>query len=170
MVIFYPPGPDMSPILYYDAPVDEKTMEVRKQFKVDPETGYPEHYSWRGLAKLGKTYTARDLYTKIDQFDPVKDTIYGKVHAAVISCIVGGIFHQGVNFITRVSPWQKLFVFPLTAGSMYLGFLKWQNYSHEKSGLRNKAIIEYWEQHPDRFKPIQRHKLRETLYPWFPQR
>lgn len=60
----------LTPYLVYDAPINEKTRQIRKMFKVDENTGYPENYNWRPMARLGSEYAYTDPFEKLGEYKP----------------------------------------------------------------------------------------------------
>lgn len=158
----------LQPYLVYEAPVDEKTKKIREEFKIDEETGYPEKYKWRNLAKLGKSYKPEDPFLK---FVSKPEENYQKVvDMCLFATFTGGLIHYVTSYIMRRPIWAKPhhFLF-ITGGSLWAAFWFRQK-SIERQAEKTAAIIDYARQHPERFGEIQRYKYREVLETWFPRR
>lgn len=162
-------APFFSSYLVYDAPLDEKTKEIRKNFDVDEETGYPKHYEWRNLARLGPSYSPADPYLKFDPYDP-KTSISTHVTAALIALGSTASAMIFINLKNRRPWWAQSWV-PLLGSAVFVALELW---IHQKNlgrqSLKNAIIIDYVRQHPERFPPIKRPKMRETLSTYIPIR
>lgn len=160
--------PNMTPLLVYDAPLDEKTKKLREQFKIDEETGYPEHYKWRNLAKLGKSYRIQDPFLK---FEYPKEQDYHRSAALAVGAI-GGCYMviKLTSAMSRTPMWAKPH-WIIGGLAFTLGLSLWiQEKSRERQALKNRSYIEYCEQHPERFTDIKRYKHREALTIYLPRR
>lgn len=162
-------GPYFLPILIHEAPVNEKTKAIRERFKVDEKTGYPEHYNWRAMARLGPEYRPEDLYTKLDPFDP-KEEISTQVFlvGATGLGVVG--LHCLTNYYTRKPMWSGI---PRTTilGAVAIWIsLKAHDMVLTRQGIKNAIFLDYLKKHPDRFETVKRYKHRELLFDYCPRR
>lgn len=157
------------PYLIYDAPVNEKTLQIRKQFDVDEESGYPRFYHWRPVTRLGSVYKPEDPFYKLSQYDP---EIYYSQKALFVCVASLGAFatHFMLSAVCKRPYWSQLHVlFGQIAGFSYLGF--WlQDKTIKRAAMKNAVIVDYMRKHPERFGEIKRHKLREILRIYTPIR
>lgn len=161
-------GPDFTPILVYDAPVDEKTLKIREQFKVDEETGYPEHYKWRNMAKLGLTFRPEDPFLKFEY--PPEANHIRSASIIIVSALFTGIWHVYSQVNQRRVWWSKPHVFLGYFGVVSGLSLYGQDYFCKYQATKNGMIVDYVRQHPERFNDIRRYKAREVLGHWNPRR
>lgn len=155
--------------LAYDAPVDEKTKKLRERFNVDEESGYQEHYKWRGLARLGKSYKHEEPFLKLTPYEPESE--YGqRVFGHVMATLVTGAALAGARMYQRQTIWMRpqfLVGFMLLAN----GLVHWGwKHSMTKQAQKTAILIDYCQQHPDRFSEHKRYKMREVLLYWQPIR
>lgn len=158
----------VTPYLVYDAPVDEKTKKIREMFKID-ESGYPEHYKWRDISRLGPVYNPADPFRKFDEYDP-KTSISTHVAMFIIGATISGAITSCVNVVSGKPWWARGWVPVLGA----IGFTGVEMFIHKQAlrrqALRNAITVDYVTKHPDRFPPIKRPKMREILYVYSPVR
>ena len=161
--------PYVTPILVYDAPVNEKTKQIREKFDVDDKTGYPRHYNWRSMARLGPVYEPQDPFRKFDPYNP-DEAISTKVGIVFLSAASAGFIHYVWSNIRSRPYWSNIHIFlGITAGTA--GFILWMhNKTLERQNLKNHIYMDYIEKHPERFGPIHRPKLREALGEYIPIR
>lgn len=159
----------MHPYLVYDAPVDKKTLEIRKMFDVDEKTGYPRHYSWRPMAQLGKEYTYDEPFAKLGKFNKEEQYSTQVTMAATGLACAGGI-HWFWNYWNGRPAWVRLHnVGVITAAIWGFMFLS-QDFTHRRQAVRNNIVVDYVRKHPERFGTIQRPKIREVLTRYDPVR
>jgi len=162
-------SPYLAPYLIHDAPVNEKTKQVRERFKVDEATGYPEFYSWRALARLGPDYKPEDPFLKFDPYNP--DEYISTKLTYVTICFVSGV--GGMMYINRFIGRPLFFRFgrALVLSTLGSGMLLWGlQKSMEQQAVKNRIIVDYLRQHPERFGTIHRPKFRELLHIYRPVR
>lgn len=155
-------GSFITPLLQYDAPVNEKTQAIRDRFKID-ESGYPEHYKWRGLARLGQSYTYEDAFTKLTPYDPNSNRL-AKFN---IICLAVGSAALAQYAITAVytRPFYSKPHYPIGI-ALTIGYLgkKLHEAALRKQAQKNAIAIDYVKKHPERFEePRYRPKYREIL-------
>lgn len=160
--------PSLTPYLIYDAPIDEKTKKIREQFKVDENTGYPEHYNWRNMAKLGPVYRPEDPFLK---FEYPEGAEYGTDATIFASTGLLALLAYKIRSYTLRRPiWSKphyfLGMWGLSFGLGYWGHQK----TLERQGMKNAMIVDYVRKHPERFKDIERYKIRQLLFYYTPRR
>lgn len=158
----------VTPYLVYDAPVDEKTQKVREQFKVDPETGYPEQYNWRNQAKLGPSYKPEDPFIKFQ--NKPGETYQDTAEIVIGVTAVSALCHRVISYMFRRPWWSKPHHFLLLAGGGSYASYWAQQKSIERQAMRAAAVVDYARQHPERFGEIKRYKAREVLSYWIPRR
>lgn len=156
------------PYVVYDAPINEKTVEIRRKFKVD-ESGYPEEYKWRGLAKLGDEYQPEDPFLKFAPCEE-KELLSWKVTVIGLSAVMAFAYQAGLaKFLSRPlwsRPWNFLGAFTvLSVTSLYV-----QKVALRRQAYKDAIYIDYLRLHPERFGPIKRYKFRETLFGHLPIR
>lgn len=157
------------PILVHDAPVNEKTKEVREMFKVDEKTGYPEQYNWRGLARLGPKYNYEDPFLKFDR-QTEEQLISSRV--TTIGLLTGFSFAAHWFNQTRLSKkfWSQIYL-PVAGSAIFAGlYLYYQKKTLERSYVKNHILMDYARKHPERFGPVERPKVREVLFVYQPCR
>lgn len=162
--------PYTTPILVYDAPVDEKTKKIREMFDVDEKTGYPRHYNWRPMARLGSEYRPQDPFRLFNKYNP-DEYIATKVFIVGASILLGGIaqFVTNAIFFRRpfwVKPYPLIGISASLAAVTIYGLEATQDRQHKK----NQMYVDYMENHPERFGPIHRPKIREILGEYIPVR
>lgn len=160
--------PSLSSYLVYNAPLDEKTKKLREEFNIDEETGYPEQYKWRNMAKLGHTYKPEDPFIKFEN-----DSGYdiGRLNFMLTTSTLLAYLCHHFKCIQESRPvWSRpiqLLVFiAMPAATIYYGH-KW---SSDRMAKRNGIIVDYLRKHPERFDDVQRYKFREVLHPYYPRR
>lgn len=158
-----------TPILVYDAPIDEKTKKVREKFKVDEVTGYPEQYNWRAMARLGNKYTYEDPFLKFNPYNPEED-YSTKVTIGILSFVSCSIIHVGLALYQRRRWWSRPHYLAASTAGLAGGLLWYHEESLKRQGLKNAMILDYVRQHPERFGEIHRPKLREVLFYYVPNR
>lgn len=158
----------LKPYLVYDAPVDEKTKKIREEFKVDEETGYPEKYKWRNLAKLGSSYKPEDPFIKFE--NKPYENYQSMATFFLIVTATSAVIHYFISSHLRRPVWAKPHHFlGMIGGTCAIAYWS-QHKSIQRQAVRTAAVIEYARQHPERFGEIKRYKCREVLSPWFPRR
>lgn len=163
-------GPYTAPYLVYDAPANEATKKIRETFKVDEETGYPEYYSWRNMAKIGPRYRPEDLYKYIGHHEPERD-ISTKVTLISICTIIAGLGHYMYNsWYVRRPLIAKFYWMPINTAIFSYCALKFYDMSLRRQYLKNNIYIDYMRKHPERFGEVYRPKLRECLDLYAPTR
>lgn len=157
-----------APILVYDAPVDEKTKKVREMFDVDEKTGYPKHYNWRGMARLGPDYRPEDPFLKFDKWDE-KNGYSGTISLlGILGAGYAGIFYY-IN--TQRRPWWSKPQYFIAAFGVSAPALLWiRDKTFERQGRKDAIYVDYMRKHPERFETIHRPKLREILFEYVPIR
>lgn len=158
--------PDVSSYLVYNAPVNEKTKEIRKMFDVDEETGYPRHYNWRPMARLGPNYKPEDPLLKLGEYDP-KEYYSTKITMAGLCAIssIGG--HYIISRYMARPFWTRSYQILLYFGAMVGGLFWALDKTLERQGTKNSITIDYVRKHPERFGEIHRPKVREVLLPFW---
>lgn len=161
-------GPYTTSYLVYDAPVDEKTKKLRETFKID-ESGYPEHYKWRNMAKLGPVYNPEDPILKFTPQSPeahYSTSVFMAFFTGMTTVGAVGLY----NYFNKTPLWARVhYSLPAWAGFFYI--VEWFNKkTDERQYIKNSIIIDYTNKHPDRFGPIKRSKFRETLFEYLPVR
>lgn len=156
-------GPYTSSYLMYDAPVNEKTKEVRDMFKMDEKTGYPEKYNWRGMAKLGSSYKPSAPFLNFKSYS--EEEYYStKVFIIASMGAASAAGHWYFNYRARRPFYAKPHVFLTMLGvSSFVGLFSLEK-TLEREGIKQKMFINYTEQHPERFGEIKRPKFRECLF------
>lgn len=156
-------GPYYNPYLVYDAPVNEKTKELRKKFDMDDETGYPRAYNWRPLARLGQEYNPEDIFFKLDDFD--EKAYYGYKAYFTVGAILGAAVVHGMTSYYYTFKWySRPYIFLGVAASFVACTTWYQNVSLRRQNMVNTIDVEYLQSHPERFGKIYRPKMREILY------
>lgn len=153
----------LTPYVVYDAPVNEKTEEIRRIFDVDPETGYPRHYNWRSLAKLGKEYRPEDAFEKLLPYreEAMYSTyIANGAIAVVLSALVQAFYNTKKARPYYSRPWVFLGMLTWTGAVAAYNCIRTPN----RQGMENAMYIDYVKSHPDRFETKKRYKLREVLF------
>lgn len=156
-------------ILVHEAPIDEKTKEIRKKFDVDDETGYPRHYNWRPLAKLGPYYRPEKVF---EVFEPQKaeERLSTKVALAGALVVPTGFAHFLKQQYYARPIWSKplptLFAYVCCVGISW--WLYDQKYNRQL--LKNQIYADYMKKHPERFETVHRPKFRECLGQYTPIR
>lgn len=162
-------GPHTCPYIRYNAPVNEATKKIRERFKVDEETGYPEHYNWRSMAKIGPRYRPEDIFKYIGHHEPEREL---STWVAYVAFSFGGsaFGHMVVNAYFGRPPIAKCHW--VLINTVTLSFLSiWGRARIQKrQGLKNKIYQDYMKKHPERFGEIYRPKLREVLFAYDPIR
>lgn len=162
-------APEVTPYLVYDAPVDEKTKKIREMFKVDEKTGYPEHYNWRSVARLGNRYLPQDPFLKFDGHDS-KSLISQKVTMGLLFGGAAAFTHYAFSLYLARPWWTRLYI-PVFGATVMTGLGLWiQEKTYERQGIRNAITVDYLQKHPERFGEIHRPKVREVLFEHVPVR
>lgn len=155
--------------LVYDAPVDEKTKKLREEFKVDEKTGYPEHYNWRPMARLGRSYKPEDPFVKFDPYNPNED-ISTKIAVATVSILTAAGIHCLTNYLSVRKWYSRPYIF-LGSSVALTGSVFWTlEVTQRRQGIRNSIVRDYTKKHPERFGETYRPKLREVLLQYYPCR
>lgn len=157
------------PLLAYNAPVNEKTKQVREMFKVDEETGYPEHYKWRGMAKLGPKFSYEDPYWKFQKHNPDEDLSTKIVILSMINGLCIGV-HLFIQYSFGKGLLSQIHRPILTGALCTYGYLKYYERSLERASIKQHIYMDYVRKHPERFGDIQRYKFREIMQVYVPNR
>lgn len=162
-------GPYITSHLTYDAPINEKTKKIREMFKVDEESGYPEHYLWRGMARLGPYYKPEDTFLKFDPVHP-DELVSQKVTLVALTALVVGSIHYCIATYKRRSFLSRLWV-PIVGTAGISALQLWlQKKTLERQSSKNAILIDYVRKHPERFGMVHRPKFRECLSIYVPIR
>lgn len=154
---------DWEPTLVYEAPVDEKTKELRKAFDVDEKTGYPRHYEWRRMAKLGNSYRPEDLFETLSGYN--KESGYTTKMVLGASSIILAVVFQGIARLALNRPFWSRPQYPIAGAIASYFALDWMHEKTlERAARKNAIYLDYVKKHPDRFEATYRPKLREVLY------
>lgn len=157
------------PYLVYEAPVDEKTKEIRKMFKVDENTGYPEHYNWRPMARLGTEYELWEPFEKLGEFNP-EEQISTKVTMAGLVIAASCGMHWMLNF-KQGKPWYARIHRIFISSALFYAALGWTaEKTLQRQAQKNHILIDYVKKHPERFEKIRRPKYRESLFEYIATR
>lgn len=162
-------GPYTFPYLRHEAPINESTRKIREMFKVDEETGYPEHYKWRNMAKIGPRYQPQDLFKYIGHHEPERDvsTQVFCIGSSIVGSILG---HCLVAFMMKRSALQKIYWIPVNATAVSYLFLWLHDVALKRQNMKNQVYIDYMQKHPERFGEIYRPKIRECMWLYVPTR
>jgi hypothetical protein len=155
--------------LVYEAPVDEKTKEIRKMFDVDEETGYPRAYNWRPLARLGPNYRPEKVYEVIEPYKPEQKLTTNVALVASTAFIVGSVHYFYQKYHARPlwsKPLRSLAIFGVFSTALVYGF----EYKLQRDQLKNQIYADYMKKHPERFETVHRPKFREVLFQYTPVR
>lgn len=153
----------------HEAPLDEKTKEVRKRFNVDEETGYPKEYNWRPLAKLGPTYRPEKIYEVVKPY--TREEMYS-TNATLIggmAFVCGSLHYLVQRYYGRKlwsKPWKTLAYFASSTTALYYLI----DYKYRRQQLKNEVYADYMKKHPERFDTVYRPKVREVLFQYTPCR
>lgn len=162
-------GPYTAPFLLHNAPINESTKKVREMFKVDEETGYPEHYKWRKMAKLPPRYRPEEVFEYLGKYEPERE-ISTTIFTVFMSGMLTAIAHSINAMFMRRSVLAKMHWIPINT-ALLSGVILWgKGKAHTRQGLKNKIIIDYCKKHPERFGEVYRPKLREVLTWYVPTR
>lgn len=162
-------GPYRYHHLVYNAPINEKTKKIRELFKVDEESGYPEHYKWRSMARLGSKYNPEDPYLK---FDPYKKEEYysTKVVTVALTGFTTLLLHMFFSYNARRPIWSKSYSWLASWAALGYACHWYQEASLTKQAIKNAITMDYAKKHSERFGEIKRYKIRECLYHFHPCR
>lgn len=156
------------PYLAYDAPVNEQTKKIREMFKVD-ESGYPEHYKWRPMARLGPEYSYTDPFEKLGEYNPDH---YISTKVTMIAMVTGAsaAFHWFFNIYVGKKFHAKLHRFVGSTAFALFSLNYMSGKTMERQAQKNHIVVDYVNKHPERFEKIKRYKFREILYEFIPSR
>ena len=156
-------------MLVHEAPIDEKTKEVRKMFDVDEKTGLPKSYNWRPLANLGSNYRPEKVYEIYAPLKP-EEKISTQLGLVGSVALVSGTLHYLYSWYQARSvfskPWYSLAGFAVGAASVLYGYDVILN----RRELKNQIYTDYMQKHPDKFETVHRPKYREVLFVYSPIR
>lgn len=156
-------------ILVHEAPLDEKTKEIRKMFDVDEASGYPKAYNWRPLARLGPEYRPEKIFEVVEPYKE-EQLISTKILLVSSMAFVTGLAHVVIQRL-QARPWwakpmKSLVAFTASSATLLVYF----DYKQKRDRLKQAIYTDYMQKHPERFGTIHRPKFREVLFEYTPCR
>lgn len=161
-------SPYQTEYIIYDAPVNEKTKEIRKKFNIDEETGYPDCYKWRNLARLGRTYKYDDPFVKFDSHSDEKDYSQNVLYASIFGAIPW-VYQGARTLLSRRSFFYRIYLPILATPVVPALYFFMHKKSLERQAMRNGILVDYVRKHPERFGEVYRPKFREILFEHSPR-
>lgn len=143
--------------------MNEKTKEIRKRFKIDDVTGYPEEYRWRNLAKLGQSYKYEDPFIKFASRQPERDKAQHHFLGSLFA--LSPWMAKGLHcLLTRRHFLSRIYIPIIATPIMPAFYLYFHEKSVQRQAMKNGILIDYVRKHPERFGEIYRPKFREVLF------
>lgn len=155
------------PYYTYEAPVNEATLKLREKLKIDPETGYPEKYNWRGLAKLGYQYEPEKPFLVFKPY--TEEQLHGTKATLLLVSSAFGVLSQAVtNYYKARKFFAHPYIFLLSTAAAYGVGIFTISKSNKRQTYKNALFVDYMKKHPERFGTIRRYKYREVVFPHSP--